>query len=162
MNLRRSSRIRRGAVAFEGAIVYPCFFVVLFAFVVGGLGVFHYQMTACLANEAARYAAVRGQNWATDTKTTSPTQQQVFTQCVAPSAVGIDQRRLSLELSVIDGSNGSATAWDSSPKSVSAVSANGIAQTNRVRAVISYEWFPGLFLAGPYWMTATAEQAMEY
>jgi Flp pilus assembly protein TadG len=162
MILRRADKTRKGATAVEGAVVYPSFFALLFMLVVGGMGVFHYQMCACLANEAVRFACVRGKSWAKETGATSPTQQQIFDQCVAPAAVGMNLTNLSVALVVVDPASGTSANWDSSPKFTYTVSSTGTAQTTRVRATVSYNWFPELFLVGPYTMSAVAEQPMEF
>ena len=52
--------------------------------IVGGLGVFHYQQTACLAQEAARWASVRGGDYQKDTDQASPTTQQILQQVTEP------------------------------------------------------------------------------
>jgi hypothetical protein len=130
--------------------------------IVGGMGVFHYQMCACLANEAARYACVRGQAWAKLSGSASPTRQQIFDQCVTPAAVSMNLTNLSLAVAVVDPGTGAATDWDSSTKGTSTTAADGTPQTNRVRATVSYQWFPELFLVGPYTMSAVAEQPMEF
>ena len=162
MILRRKDRTRKGAAAVEGAVVYPSFFALLFMLVVGGMGVFHYQMCACLANEAVRFACVRGKSWAKETGQASPTQQQIFDQCVAPAAIGMYLANLSIAVVVIDPASGTAVNWDTSPKFTYTVSSTGTAQTTRVRATVSYNWFPELFLVGPYTMSAVAEQPMEF
>ena len=40
------------------------------------------------------------------------------------------------------------------------VSAKGVKETNRVRATVTYQWFPDLLLAGPYTMKAVSEVPM--
>jgi Flp pilus assembly protein TadG len=162
MILRRADSKRKGAAAVEGAIVYPSFFALLFMLVIGGMGVFHYQMCAYLASEAVRFACVRGKSWAKETGKASPTQQQIFDQSVAPVAIGMNEAMLSIAVVVIDPASGTAVAWDSSPKFAYTVSSSGTAQTTRVRTTVSYSWFPELFLVGPYTMSAVAEQPMEF
>ena len=162
MIFRRRDRARRGAAALEGAIVYPAFFMMLFMIIVGGMGVFHYQMCACLASEAARFACVRGNAWSKQAGIASPTHQQIFDQCVAPAAIAMHLPNLSISIALVDPGTGTATDWDSSTKYATTTAADGTAQTNRVRATVSYQWFPELFLAGPYTMNAVAELPMEF
>ena len=40
---------RRGAVAVEAAVVYPVLFLLLLGVIVGGMGVFRYQMANVLS-----------------------------------------------------------------------------------------------------------------
>ena len=70
----------------------PVYLLLLLSLIVGGLGVFHYQQTACLAQEAARWASVRGSDYQKDTNQPSPTTQQILQQ-VTPLAVGMDGMR---------------------------------------------------------------------
>ena len=117
MILRRRDKARKGAAAVEGAVVYPSFFALLFMLVIGGMGIFHYQMCAFLASESVRFACVRGKSWAKETGQPSPTQQQIFDQCVAPGAVGMNLKNLSIALVVIDPASGSAVNWDTPRRS---------------------------------------------
>jgi Flp pilus assembly protein TadG len=149
-------------VAVEGAVVYPAFFTLVFMLVIGGMGAFHYQTVSRLASEAARFACVRGQSWAKETKLTSPTQQQILEQCVLPAAIGMDWTCLALSVTVIDPSTGSSTPWDSSTKATNVTSANGVTETNRVHVIVTYAWFPGLYVVGPFTMSAVAELPMAY
>ena len=64
---RANSQKRRGATLVEAAIVYSVLFQLLIGMIVGGLGVFRYQQVASLAREGARYASVRGTQYATNT-----------------------------------------------------------------------------------------------
>ncbi|HEX3314099.1 MAG TPA: hypothetical protein VHR72_04365, partial [Gemmataceae bacterium] len=105
---------------------------------------------------------VRGKSWAKETGSKSPTQQQIFDQCVAPAAIGMNLANLSIAVVVVDPATGTAVGWDSSPKYTYTVSSTGTAQTTRVRVTVSYSWFPELFLVGPYTMSAVAEQPMEF
>src|SRR5262245_49902487 len=52
--------IRPGATVMENAIVLPVTFFLLFALVVGSMGIFRYQEVATLAREGARYASTHG------------------------------------------------------------------------------------------------------
>jgi hypothetical protein len=56
----RHSRRRRGAAALEFAVVAPLALFLVFAQIVGSLGVSRYQEVAHLAREGARYASTHG------------------------------------------------------------------------------------------------------
>jgi hypothetical protein len=60
MTRRRQLGARAAVTAVECAIVLPVTFFLLFALVVGGMGVFRYQEVATLAREGARYASTHG------------------------------------------------------------------------------------------------------
>src|SRR5688500_11022157 len=80
---------RRGAVALEAAVVYSAFFLLLFAVILCGMGVFRYQQVACQAREVARAASVRGSTWAKETKQTRKTEAQFKTEIAVPLGVGM-------------------------------------------------------------------------
>src|SRR5215211_5088715 len=67
MPLRRATR-RRGTSLVEAAFALPVTFFLLFALVVGGIGIFRYQQVAHLARETARYAAVHGGQYAKENR----------------------------------------------------------------------------------------------
>ena len=66
MLYRPSRHHRRGTVLVESAIIYSVMLFLLFAIIVGGLGMFRYQAVAHLAREGARYASVHGGKYQQD------------------------------------------------------------------------------------------------
>ncbi len=60
-------RDQRGVSAVEAAVVYPVTLLLLIGTMVVGLGNFRYQQLQSLAREGARYASVRGPNYAAAT-----------------------------------------------------------------------------------------------
>jgi Flp pilus assembly protein TadG len=64
---QRSRETRRGMSVVECAVVYPLTLLLFVGTVVMGLGVFRYQQLQLLAREGARYASVRGPNYASQT-----------------------------------------------------------------------------------------------
>ena len=54
---------RRGTTTVEFAITCPIVFFLVFATIIGGLGVFRYQQVAAAAREGARWASVHGTDW---------------------------------------------------------------------------------------------------
>jgi Flp pilus assembly protein TadG len=162
MTVRPRSARRRGAVAVESAVVYPVLFLLLFGLIIGGLGVFRYQQVACQAREAARYACVHGARYQKDTKQPSPTADQVRTQVVLPLAAGMDPSALTVKLEFIDEVQGTVTDWDQAGRATTGTTTQGQVVTNRVRATVTYTWFPELFLAGPINLRSVSELPMAY
>jgi Flp pilus assembly protein TadG len=153
-----SPRQRSGAVAVEAAIVYATMFLLLLALIVGGLGVFRYQLVGAMSREAARAASVKGSNYAATTGQASPAQQDIFTTVVQPLAATMDASQLSLTLEFIDGTTGQATPWDKSSKSPTTIdSSTGAPVSNRVRATITYQWSPEFFGSQPLTMRSVCE-----
>jgi Flp pilus assembly protein TadG len=143
----------------ETAIVLPVFLFLLLGLIVGGMGVFHYQQAACLAEEAARWASVRGGDYQKDLNQSSPTQDQIFQQAVLPLAVSMDTSQLSLDVQWVNQAANTVQAWDTASLAVKSVTAQGEYVTNTVRATITYNWSPGLFL-GPVSITSVCEAPM--
>ena len=159
MRGRSQLRGRNAALAVETAIVLPVFLFMLLALIVGGMGVFNYQQAACMAQEAARWASVRGGDFQKDTNQSSPTQEQIFQQAVLPLAVSMDATQLSLQVQWVNQAAGTVQAWDGATKEVKSVTSTGEYVTNSVRATITYTWAPGLFLA-PIAITSVCEAPM--
>jgi Flp pilus assembly protein TadG len=157
----RSVRRRRAAVVVETAVVFPLMLLLLLALVVGGMGVFRYQQVACLAQEAARYACVRGGDYEEDANSSSPTQAQILQQAVLPSAANMDTTQLSLQAQWIDQGTGTVWDWDSALKDVKSITAAGEYVNNTVRMTVTYNWSPGLFL-GTVTLTSRCEVPMSY
>jgi Flp pilus assembly protein TadG len=162
MTYRRQAARRRGAVAVESAIVYPVLFLLLFGMIVGGLGVFRYQQVACQAREAARYACVHGASYQKETKQPSPTADQVRQQVVLPLAAGMDPSQLTVQLDWVDEVNSVVTPWDQASRAPMGTASQGQPVTNRVRATVTYQWFPELFLVGPINLRSVSELPMAY
>jgi Flp pilus assembly protein TadG len=55
-----TSHRRRGTTSIEFVMSCPVVFFLIFATIVGGMGVFRYQQVAALAREGARWASVHG------------------------------------------------------------------------------------------------------
>ena len=146
----------------EAAVVFSVLFLCLFALVIGGLGVFRYFQVDCLARESARWLSVRGKNYATDTKTASPTEQQTYSEIVMPLAAGMNSKMLTMQVDWIDRRTDTATDWDAATKSVVSYTANGSPVTNHVRVTVSYKWFPEAYLVGPYYLRSVTEVPMSF
>ncbi len=66
MTQQRQPGTRPGVTAVECAIVLPLTFFLLFALVLGSMGMFRYQEVATLAREGARYASTHGHQYRKD------------------------------------------------------------------------------------------------
>ncbi len=163
MRRRTTKSRRRGALAVEGAVVYSALFMLILGLIVGGVGVFRYQQVACLAREAARYAAVHGSMWQSESGATAACQSaDILQNAVVPFAAGMNTSALSLKVQWVDQTSGTANDWDSSSHSPSATGPTGDSVTNRVRVTVSYQWSPQFVLAGPLTLTSTSEIPMSY
>src|SRR5688572_14347633 len=150
--MRRSKRkSRRGAATVEFAICLPIVFFLIFGTMIGAMGVFRYQQTAELAREAARWACVHGGQYAEETGNAAATPQQIYETIIDPLAVGMDRRRLSYEVT-----------WDKSNVPLDASQSATNPKGNTVTVKVTYEWFPELFLVGPYSLTSTSTAQMVY
>src|SRR3954470_23328755 len=86
--------VRRGTTTVEFAITCPIAFFLIFAIIVGGLGVFRYQQVAAAAREGARWASVHGGWYAEDTKKPAATASDVYTNAILPAANALNPSRL--------------------------------------------------------------------
>jgi Flp pilus assembly protein TadG len=150
---------RPGAHTLEAAMVLPPLVLLLLALIVGGMAVFHYQQVAFLAQEATRWACVRGEDYQEDTNQASPTEQQILQTAVLPRAVAMDPSQLKLQVQWIDQATGTAQDWDAAPKRVRSVTAQGSYVTNTVQVTVTYTWSPGVF-AGPFTLSSTCTLPM--
>ena len=155
-------RPRRGAMTLEAAVVYPVVIFLFLTLIVGGMAVFRYQQVACQARDAARWASVRGADWAAETSQSSPTKQQILEQAVLPLAAGMDTSQLTLQVQWIDQATGAAVDWDSAGKDVRSISAGGKAVTNTVRVTVTYTFGQDLLLPGTITLTSTSEIPMSF
>src|SRR5262245_3304026 len=146
--LRRHSQYqRRGAILVEAAIVYPVLFLLIIGMVVGGLGVFRYNRVASLAREGARYASVRGAQFATDTGNAAATTTAVENH-VKSMAAGLDTNSLTV-----------TTTWNTS-NALTHTSGSSTVQ-NTVSVTVSYPWVPEAFCGGVT-LTSTSVMTMSY
>lgn len=158
---RSGARRRRGALAVEGALVYGALFCLLYGLIAGGIGVFRYQQVACLAREAARYAAVHGADWQAETGRACA-RKDVLTDAVLPLTAGMAPDALALDLQWVNGTGATASDWDGVAHPPTATTASGSPVANRVRATVRYQWAPRWLLAGPLTLSSTSELPMSY
>src|SRR5439155_8291070 len=84
----------RGTTTIEFAITCPIAFFVIFAIIVGGLGIFRYQQVAAAAREGARWASVHGGQYAQETKNPAATPSDIYTNAILPAANALDPSHL--------------------------------------------------------------------
>jgi Flp pilus assembly protein TadG len=143
---------RPGASAVEAAIVYPVAFFFVLGLVIGAMGIFRYQETASLAREAARYASVHGTNYAQASGQPAATAQDIYTNAIAPKAVGLDLSKLTYSVT-----------WNrsNSPSQVVIVNGNVTYVTNTVTVTVTYQWIPEHYLGGVT-LTSTSVAQMAF
>ena len=142
---------RRGATAVEFAISCPIIFFFMFATIIGGLGVFRYQQTAELAREAARWASVHGGQYAEETGNSAATAQDIYTNAIQPGATTLDLSKLSYQVT-----------WDKSNMPLDASTGFETPKGNTVSVTVTYQWFPEMYLIGPFSLTSTSTAQMIY
>lgn len=147
----RNRRRRRGATTVEFAIVCPIAFFLIFATIIGGLGIYRYQQVAALAREGSRYASVHGGQYEQETGNPAATPQDIYNEAIAPRAVGLDPGRITYTVT-----------WDVNnlPLWVGEDVQNPTGNT--VTVIVNYQWFPEMYLAGPFTLTSTSVSQMMY
>jgi Flp pilus assembly protein TadG len=145
------TRNRHAALTLESCFVLPVLFSLLLAIVVGGYGVIRYQEMALLAREGSRYASVHGGLYQQETGNPAATPQDVYNNAILPFATNLDPTKLSYSVT-----------WNTSNMPTSATSDYEQATGNTVTVTVSYQWFPELFVVGPFTLTSTSTVAMAY
>jgi Flp pilus assembly protein TadG len=151
MLLRTHRSRRRGAALVEAAFVYPITILLIIGVVVLGVGVFRYQQLTWLAREGARWASVRGPQYASDTGGTAATATNVSDH-VKGKATGMDTSSITVTTTwTVNGTTGQTTSGSTTNKT-------------EVVVVVSYTWVPeaysGIFPGAT--LTTTAQAAMAY
>ena len=150
--MRHKTRQRsRGATTVEFAICLPIVLFLIFATMVGGLGVFRYQQTAELAREAARWACVHGGQYAEETGNPAATPQDVYQNAILPAAATMNLSKLSYQVT-----------WNKSNMPLDANGSVQVPQGNTVSVTVTYQWIPEVYLAGPFSLSSTSTAQMIY
>ncbi len=167
MAMLRHSR-RCGAAILEFAVVGSVALFLVFALIVGGMGVFRYDEVAHLAREGARYASTHGGKYSSDgmpkatgvpaVSTNSDLQTYLLTK-----AVGLDTSKLTVTVSW-SAPSGMQPAnipsyMDTDPTLVPP--GQKVVQ-NYVTVTVSYTWLPEMYIAGPFTLTSTSTMPMAY
>jgi Flp pilus assembly protein TadG len=143
---------RRGTTAIEFAFTCPIVFFLVFAIIVGGLGVFRYQQVASAAREGARWASVHGTDYAAETNNPAATAADVFNQAILPLAVALDPNYLTYSVT-----------WNNSNNPLEVIGGNYETPVgNTVTVTVTYQWFPEMLLVGPFTLTSTSTAQMVY
>lgn len=147
----RAGRGRRGATTVEFAIACPIAFFLLFATIIGAMGVFRYQQVASLAREGARWASVHGGQYARETNNPAATAQDIYEQAIQPKAVALRLDRLSYQVT-----------WDKDNEPLSVEEDVQTPIGNTVTVTVNYEWFPEMYIFGPLVLSSTSTCQMMY
>ena len=147
----RHCRHRRGTTAVEFAITCPILFFLLFATVVGSLGVFRYQQVAALSREASRWASVHGGKYEEDTGKPAATPDDVYNKAILPAATSLRPEHLSYSVT-----------WDQSNMPLQVTDDVQEPFGNTVTVTVTYQWFPEMYLIGPFTLTSSSTSQMIY
>jgi hypothetical protein len=170
MYLGRRARRGRGATLVESAVVVSVTFLLLFALVVGGLGVVRSQAVAALAREATRAASVRGgqyrsdaglprgtpADWSADIYNNGQARFPSRTDLVDVRTLGLNPSRLRYTCTWSADADGRP---DNYPYHLDAA---GNAVGNTVTVRVSYDWFPEALFMGPITFTSTSQMQIAY
>ena len=118
---------------------------------VGSLGVFRYHQVAALAREGSRWACVRGAQYEEDTGNPAATPEDVYNTAILPGATLMDPDQLTCEVT-----------WDESNVPLQVVDDVQNPFGNTVTVTVTYQWFPELFLVGPFTLTSSSTAQMFY
>src|SRR5580692_1377242 len=109
MKRRTRGKVRSGVTLVETAIVLPVTLFLIFALMIGALGVFRYQEVSALARQASRYASTHGAQYRKDAGlprgTSSDWQADTYTNSVQPGMALLDPSLLTTRVSWPDVSN---------------------------------------------------------
>jgi Flp pilus assembly protein TadG len=145
------SNARRGTTTVEFAVTCPIVFFLIFATVVGGLGVFRYQQVAAAAREGARYAIVHGGDYQQETGNPGATPQDIYDKAILPAASSLDPSLLSYSVT-----------WNKNNMPLDASGSYEVPTGNTVTVTVSYQWMPEMYLAGPFTLSSTSSAQMAY
>ena len=142
---------RRGAAAVEFALVAPIALFLVLAIMIGGQGVFRYQQVAALAREGARWASVHGGEYEKVTGNPAATPKDVFDKAILPYATLLRPEYLSY-----------AVTWDRSNMPLQVFDDVQQPIGNTVTVTVSYEWFPEIYLVGPFNLNSSSTAQMNF
>lgn len=168
--MRTSHRIRRhcGATAVEFAIVAPVVLFIIFALMIGGLGISRYQEVAHLARDCTRYAATHGGTYqqegiAAQTGVPSVVSNSQLHNFLAGRTVMLDPSKIQIDVSWTAPSGvtpaNTPVYVDTDPNQTPP---GQIVVQNNVIVKLTYDWFPEGYLVGPITLSSTSEMPMSY
>jgi Flp pilus assembly protein TadG len=142
--------VRRGTTTIEFAITCPIVFFLIFATIVGGLGVFRYQQVAAAAREGARYASVHGGQYADETGRPAATESDIYTNAILPAASALNPSQLTY-----------LVTWNKNNMPLYTGTNYEQPTGNTVTVTVTYRWLPEMYLA-PSSLTSTSTAQMLY
>jgi Flp pilus assembly protein TadG len=166
--IHRSHRPRRGATVVEFAVVVPVVVLLIFGFLILGMGVARYQEMAFLAREGARYASVHGGQYRADADLPVGDLNiwltDVRTNGILPLCSYLNTDDLEVNVTYSTGNNYPATAGNGGGSQNQAPN-QGITR-NVVTVIVTYPWTPEglgfMFPSGAVTLTSTASMPMSY
>jgi Flp pilus assembly protein TadG len=143
---------RCAAALVEFAIVGALTFILIVGLMVGGLGVYRYNLVATMAREASRQASVHGTQYAKDTGNKAWTDSDVYNNVIAPLAVALDTSKLNYQVT-----------WNTSnsPYRTLVVNNQLVAVNNTVTVIVTYQWISEAYF-GTVNLTSTSVTPMTY
>lgn len=168
MRLAPLRRSRAGVTVVEFAVISTITFFLVFAIIIGGLGIFRFQEVSHLAREGSRYASTHGGKYklaGLDVLTGVPAvaSNSDMRNYLLPKAHLLDPNLLTI-----------AVSWTASGKYLipnmptysedfpNVVPPGQNAAINYVTVTVTYQWYPELFLKGPITLTSTSTLPMSY
>lgn len=164
----RCSRRRRGAAALEFAVVAPLALFLVFAQIVGGLGVSRYQEVAHLAREGARYAITHGgmydqEGIARESGVPAVTSSSQLSSYLAGKSTLLDPSRLAVDVAFTAPNNYTPANMPTYVDTdASLVPPGQKTFRNNVIVKVTYQWSPEIFPIGPITLTSTSQMPMSY
>jgi Flp pilus assembly protein TadG len=146
--IRRQNRCQRpGTSLVEAPIVYSVVLLLTIGTIVVGLGVFRYNQVASLAREGARYASVRGAQYASETGNAAATSTDI-SNYVKGKAAGLDTTKMTV-----------TTTWNTS----NALTDSSTGKKNTVSVTVRYDWSPEAYFGGvTLHLQSTSVMTMSY
>jgi Flp pilus assembly protein TadG len=168
MLLNRNHTPRRAATAVEFAVVGSLTFFLLFALMVGAMGVFKYQEVAYLAREGSRYASTHGGQYHQDgidqlTGVPQVATSADMTNYIQTRIVALDHTLLKVAVSWSAPAGytpNNLPVYDDTDPTL--VPPGQIAILNYVTVTVTYNWTPIMYLVGPISLTSTSKVQMSY
>jgi Flp pilus assembly protein TadG len=160
MIARRQTRL--GASLVEFALVALLTILLLIGVVVGGIGIYRYNMVATLAREGSRYASVHGTQYANDTGGTTVSSSSAILSYLQTTFANNNWQSIGLDGTKITCS----AAWSSQPAGavyrMQIVNNQIVSINNTVTVTINYQWTPEAFFGGSINFKSTSVAPMTY
>lgn len=164
----RMPRRRQGVAAVEFAVACGVTLVLILGIIVGGLGVYRYQEVAHLAREGARYASTHGGQYKRDgidkkTGVAAISSSDDLRTYLLPKTNLLKAQ--DLQITVTWSAAGQFTPSNMpsySDPDPTLVPPGQKVIYNNVTVTVTYQWYPEVYLFGPYNLTSTSTVQMSY